>query len=96
MTVIEQLQNHFGVKIGPVTRHNDRRIYCEVAKNDLVEIALYLYRDLNIRFSIISGTAIFINSEGCMVAMPIFSQRRAPWLISPNIATQTNNINPNI
>ena len=41
-----------------------------------------------------SGTAIFISSEGWMVATPIFSQRLAPWLTSPNSATLINNIMP--
>jgi hypothetical protein len=44
--------------------------------------------------AIISGTAIFMNSEGWIVATPKFSQRRAPWLISPNSATPTSNAMP--
>lgn len=42
------------------------------------------------------GTAIFMSSEGWMRTTPRCSQRRAPWLISPNSATPSSSNRPRI
>ena len=42
----------------------------------------------------ISGSAIFISSEGWKRATPRFSQRREPLTIVPNSATPTSSTTP--
>lgn len=53
---LEKIKQRFKDKIENVYIHNDRRIYVDLKdKNDIKEVAQYVFYDLGMRFSIASG-----------------------------------------
>ena len=53
--VTQQLQSRFGSVIAEFFDKSPRRIYVEIPRESLVEIATYIFRDLGARFNIASG-----------------------------------------
>ena len=53
--VLDEITEHLGEKIKNVFIHNPRRIYIDVAPEDWVETALYLWGERGERFVIASG-----------------------------------------
>ncbi|MFO7956909.1 MAG: NADH-quinone oxidoreductase subunit C [Candidatus Brocadiia bacterium] len=53
--VVEDLRQALGEKIQELTVHSDRRIYIDVAPEDLVEAARALFEGMGARYAIASG-----------------------------------------
>ena len=62
--------------------------------DDVVRACAAWLRILSKYQASISGTAIFISSEGWMRVTPMLSQRRAPLTMSPKSATATSSSDP--
>ena len=86
--MIGRIKERLKEKIKNVDKKSDRRYYIEIAKADLHETALYFFRDLKFRLSIITGIDNVVNMEllyhfsddnsGALYNLRVFLEREKP------------------
>ncbi|HOJ30646.1 MAG TPA: NADH-quinone oxidoreductase subunit C [bacterium] len=85
MDIIEIIKNEFGSKIKSVLPHNEKRIYIEIDKNDLIDVARFVFQDMDARFITVSAVDNLENMEilyhfscdpdGIVISLRVFIDR---------------------
>ncbi len=89
MQVLEKLKAKFGQKIEKIYIHNERRIYLDLKeKNDIKEVALFLFFELGLRFNIASGSDTRKNFE----ILYHFSDDKTGQLISVRVTIDKSDV----
>ena len=81
--IVDEITAHLGDKVKNVFVKNQRRIYINVEPEDLVETALYLWRDRHARFSIASG----LETTDCFEVVYHFPFDRNNFILSVRVRT---------
>ncbi|MFH1283171.1 MAG: NADH-quinone oxidoreductase subunit C [bacterium] len=61
--IISELNNKLGLMIKSLFKKNDRRLYIDISKEDIVKASRILYGDFKARFSIMTGIDTFKGIE---------------------------------
>lgn len=61
--IINELKEKLGPKIKNIFKKNDRRVYVDIAKEDVIEFARVLHKDMGARLSIATGLDTFKGFE---------------------------------
>ncbi|HOK79879.1 MAG TPA: NADH-quinone oxidoreductase subunit C [bacterium] len=92
MEIIEQVKEKFKSKIKSVFFHNEKRVYLEIDKEDLIDVVKFIFHDLDARFITASGIDnlkdmeilyhFSLDSDGIVISLRVFIDRDNPCIES--------------
>jgi len=85
--IVEKIRAGLGEKAGDIKVKNPRRVYMDVAGEDLVEVARYLWGELKARYAIASGMEV----EGGFEVLHHFAFDKDHLVVSVRVKTGREN-----